>query len=65
MTTLKSFCKMRNLPKITKPVAVAALTTLAAVALAAALSWFSPRVYADTAPDWLRAAAHQNLPEYP
>ena len=65
MTTLKSFCKMRNLPKITKPVAVAALTTLAAVAFAAALSWFSPRVYADTAPDWLRAAAHQNLPEYP
>jgi len=65
MTTLKSFCKMRNLPKITKPVAVAALTTLTAVALAAALSWFSPRVYADTAPDWLRAAAHQNLPEYP
>jgi hypothetical protein len=65
MTTLKSFCKMRNLPKITKPVAVAALTTLAAVALAAALSWFSPRVFADTAPDWLRAAAHQTLPEYP
>ena len=60
MTTLKSFCKMRNLPKITKPVAVAALTTLAA-----ALSWFSPRVFADTAPDWLRAAAHQTLPEYP
>src|SRR3984885_1677943 len=65
MTTLKSFCKMRNLPKITKPVAVAALTTLAAVALAAALSCFSPRVFADTAPDWLRAAAHQTLPEYP
>jgi hypothetical protein len=65
MTTLKSFCKMRNLPKITKPVAVAALPTLAAVALAAALSWFSPRVFADTAPDWLRAAAHQTLPEYP
>ena len=60
MTTLKSFCKMGNLPKITKPVAVAALTTLAA-----ALSWFSPRVFADTAPDWLRAAAHQTLPEYP
>jgi hypothetical protein len=60
MTTLKSFCKMCNLPKITKPVAVAALTTLAA-----ALSWFSPRVFADTAPDWLRAAAHQTLPEYP
>src|SRR5271154_6466303 len=65
MTTLKSFCKMRNLPKITRPVAAAALTALAAVTLAAALSWFSPRVFADTAPDWLRAAAQQTLPEYP
>src|SRR5271155_5440473 len=65
MTTLKSFCKMRNLPKITRPVAAAALTGLAVVTLAAALGWFSPRVFADTAPDWLRAAAHQTLPEYP
>jgi hypothetical protein len=26
--------------------------------------WFSPRVHADTAPEWMRAAAHQTLPEY-
>src|SRR5277367_868518 len=65
MTMLKSFCKMLNLPKITRPVAAVALLALAAVTLAAALSWFSPRAFADTAPDWLRAAAHQTLPEYP
>jgi hypothetical protein len=65
MTMRKSFCKMLNLPKITRSVTAAALLALAAVTLAAALSWFSPRVFADTAPDWLRAAAHQTLPEYP
>jgi transglutaminase-like putative cysteine protease len=65
MTMRKSFCKMLNLRKITRPVAAAALSALAAATLAAALSWFAPRVFADTAPDWLRAAAHQTLPEYP
>src|SRR5271154_7000986 len=64
MTTLKSCCKMLNLPKITKAVGATALMALVAVTLAAAVSWFSPRVFADTAPDWLRAAAHQTLPEY-
>ena len=64
MTTLKSCCKMLNLPKITKAVGATALIALVAVTLAAAVSWFSPRVFADTAPDWLRAAAHQTLPEY-
>src|SRR5271168_4486765 len=62
MTTRKSCCKMLNLPKITKAVGA---TAIIAVTLAAAVSWFSPRVFADTAPDWLRAAAHQTLPEYP
>src|ERR1700734_3148149 len=65
MTMRKSFCKMLNLQKITRSFTAAALLALAAVTLAAALSWFSPRVFADTAPDWLRAAAHQTLPEYP
>src|SRR5580704_169445 len=65
MTMRKSFCKMLNLRKIIRPVAAAALSALAAATLAAALSWFAPRVFADTAPDWLRAAAHQTLPEYP
>src|SRR5271170_6727101 len=65
MTTRKSCCKMLNLPKITRAVAASALMALVAVTLAAAVSWFSPRVFADTAPDWLRAAAHQTLPEYP
>jgi hypothetical protein len=65
MTMRKSFCKMLNLQKITRSFTAAALLALAAVTLAAALSWFSPSVFADTAPDWLRAAAHQTLPEYP
>jgi len=36
-----------------------------AIAFAAAYLWFSPRVLADTAPDWLRAAAQDKLPDYP
>lgn len=65
MTTRKSFCKMTNLPKITRHVAVAALAALFTVALAPVFSRLSPRVLADTAPEWLRAAAQQTLPEYP
>jgi hypothetical protein len=65
MTTRKSFCKMPNLPKITSRFAAAALAALCVVALASVFSRFSPPVFADTAPDWLRAAAHQTLPEYP
>jgi hypothetical protein len=69
MTTRKLFCKMPNPQKITRLVAAAALAALFAVALTVALASlfrrFSPRVFADNAPDWLRAAAHQTLPDYP
>ncbi len=69
MTTRKLFCKMPNRQKITRPIAAAARAALFAVALtvtlASVLGRFSPRVFADTAPDWLRTAAHQTLPEYP
>jgi hypothetical protein len=65
MTMRKSFCKMPNLPKIIRPVAAAALAALGVVVLTSVFSRFSARVFADTAPDWLRAAAHQTLPDYP
>ncbi len=39
---------------------------LFAAALFLALVWFSPRTHAaDSAPDWLRAAAQDKLPDYP
>ena len=62
---LKSFCRMPNLQKITRPVAAAALAALCVVVLTSVSSWLSSPVLADTAPEWLRAAAHQTLPEYP
>lgn len=58
MTKFKSSCKMPNRQK----------TNLAQLALAIllALVWFSPRTRAaDSAPDWLRAAAQDKLPDYP
>ncbi|MFZ0886230.1 MAG: DUF3857 and transglutaminase domain-containing protein [Candidatus Acidiferrales bacterium] len=58
MTKSKSSCKMPNRRKINR--------ALFAAALLLALVWFSPRTRAaDTAPDWLRAAAQDKLPEYP
>ncbi len=65
MTTRKLFCKMPNQRRITRVVAAAALASLVVVSLASVCSRFSARVLADNAPDWLRAAAHQTLPEYP
>jgi hypothetical protein len=54
----KSSCKMPNRRKID--------LALFAVALLLALLGFSPRVRAsDTAPDWLRAAAQDKVPDYP
>lgn len=37
---------------------------LAVLAAGAALCWFLPRVEADSAPDWLRAVAQEELPDY-
>src|SRR5271156_6869223 len=65
MTTRRLFCKMPNQRRITRLVAAAALAALVAVSLVAVGSRFSAPVLADNAPDWLRAAAHQTLPEYP
>ena len=62
---LKSFCKMAKLPKITRPCAVAALAAACVMVLTSGFSRFSAPVFADSAPEWLRAAAHQTLPEYP
>lgn len=62
MTNLKSFCKMPYRPRITSLLAAAAFSV---AALALALAWRSPRVYADSVPDWLRAAAAESLPDYP
>ena len=41
------------------------LALLLAASAAATILWVSPRVLADNAPDWLRAAAQDKLPEYP
>jgi len=60
MTTPKSFCKLSNRRKRIRPVQASALVA----AMLAFAFWFSPRVHADTAPEWMRAAAHQTLPEY-
>ncbi|HEY4052575.1 MAG TPA: DUF3857 and transglutaminase domain-containing protein, partial [Terriglobales bacterium] len=58
MTKFKSSCKTPNRRKIN--------LALFAAALLLALAWFSPRTRAaDTAPDWLRAAAQDKLPDYP
>jgi hypothetical protein len=58
MTKFKSSCKTPNQRKIN--------LALFAAALLLALAWFSPRTRAaDTAPDWLRAAAADTLPVYP
>ena len=53
MTKPKSFCKMPNPLKI----------SIAAAALA--LLCFVPGLRADNAPDWLRTAAQEKLPDYP
>ena len=55
---LKSFFEMLHLPRITS-------LALAAGAAFTSLIWVPPSVLAaDTAPDWLRAAAQEKVPEY-
>ena len=62
MTKLKSFCKMLNPPKIIRVVSIFALSL---AVIAAIIARSSPRVLADNAPDWLRVAAHETLPDNP
>ncbi len=57
MTKNKSFFKIQNRLRISLAVFAAGLIL--------ALASFLPRVHADNAPDWLRAAAQEKLPEYP
>ncbi|MGA6954154.1 MAG: DUF3857 and transglutaminase domain-containing protein, partial [Candidatus Acidiferrales bacterium] len=58
MMKFKSSCKTQNRPRISAAASIAALL-LALISL-------SPRARAtDSAPDWLRAAAQDKLPEYP
>src|SRR5271168_3921435 len=60
MTKLRWFCKMRRMQKTISATALAIAVVIAASFLCA------PRdVQADNAPDWLRAAAQDKLPEYP
>ena len=56
----RSFFKMLNRRKIIRAIALG----LGAAAVVA-LIWRPSRVQADTAPEWLRAAAQDNLPKYP
>jgi transglutaminase-like putative cysteine protease len=55
MTKCKSFCKMPRTLKINLATAAAALALLCS----------APCVRADNAPDWLRTAAQEKLPDYP
>ncbi len=41
------------------------VSLLVAAALVGALAWFVVSAHADSAPDWLRAAAKEKLPDYP
>ena len=43
----------------------ASIVILALAAIAAIVARSSPRVLADNAPDWLRVAAHETLPDNP
>jgi hypothetical protein len=62
MTKRKSFCRARNQRKLIR---LGLTAVVAAAVLAAILVSGVPRVLADTAPDWMRAAARETLPEYP
>src|ERR1700726_3711641 len=61
MMKLKWCSKMLKRLKVTS--LVASLGTAAGVA--AMLVWLAPSSLADNAPDWMRAAAQDKLPEYP
>lgn len=58
MTTLNWFSKIQRLPRTTS-------LAIAFTAVATVLAWLAPPVLAaDSAPDWLRAAAQEKLPDY-
>jgi Domain of Unknown Function with PDB structure (DUF3857)/Transglutaminase-like superfamily len=59
---------MTLLPSCCNPAASSdrlCLTWIAALCVAAAFLGAAPRAAADSAPDWLRALAHEKLPDYP
>ena len=58
--TMRKWCS-----KMLCPRKVINLALLLAATAAATILWVSPRVLADNAPDWLRAAAQDKLPDYP
>ena len=60
----KSFCKMPKPLKISRSWSVLALLVSIGISVAAAATlWLPAVVSADNAPDWLRAAAREPLPE--
>jgi transglutaminase-like putative cysteine protease len=74
MTTPKSFCRIRNprrtISRVARVTCSAALsvTTLGALFVTIFVTMLAHparQVWADTAPDWLRVAAKETLPEYP
>jgi hypothetical protein len=60
MTKLRLSFNMTSRPRI-----ISGLILTMAAAIATALLWAPHDVEADSAPDWLRAAAQDKLPEYP
>ena len=58
--TMRKWCSKLLNPR--KAIKVGLLFAAAALAI---VLWISPRVLADNAPDWLRVAAQDKLPDYP
>jgi len=66
MTTHRSCCEMQKRTAIRLASGAAGIAALAAlVSLAMALWHPKGALAADSAPDWMRAAAQDKLPEYP
>jgi hypothetical protein len=61
--TMRMWCSKMLGPR--KRIKSLAPLAFAAVVAAAAFLWFLPWAHADSAPDWLRAAAQDKLPDYP
>jgi hypothetical protein len=65
MTTPRSFCRIRKPRRTISLVALVGVAAFSAALIAANLARPARQVWADNAPDWLRVAAHETLPEYP